>query len=185
VQLRTGWWALTFLTVTLAITPLRTLTGWNELIRFRRMIGLFAFFYARLHLVNYVVVDQFFDWSAIVEDIVKRPWVTVGFTALVLMLPLAVTSTQKMVRRLGKNWGRLHRLVYIAAALAIMHFMWLVKLDTEEPTRFGIIIVALLVMRLWPVRLPRRARAGKPGAAPVTPAGAAAPRPVSAGPAPR
>jgi sulfoxide reductase heme-binding subunit YedZ len=159
IQLRTGWWALALLTLTLAVTPLRSLTGWDDLTRFRRMLGLFAFFYGVLHLTNYVVVDQFFAWNAIVEDIVKRPWITVGFAALVLLTPLAVTSTRGMIRRLGKRWSVLHRLVYVAAALGVIHFLWLVKLETGEPTRFGLLVAGLLALRLRPIRLPRRARA--------------------------
>ncbi|MBI4420800.1 MAG: sulfoxide reductase heme-binding subunit YedZ [Gemmatimonadetes bacterium] len=152
LQLRTGWWTLTLLLVTLSVSPLRRLTGWNELIRFRRMIGLFAFFYAVLHFTNYVGVDQFFSWPDIVEDIVKRPWITIGFTALVTLVPLAATSTQRMVRRLGKRWGQLHRLIYVAAACGVLHYLWLVKKDTRGPVLFALVLVLLLAMRL---RLPR------------------------------
>jgi sulfoxide reductase heme-binding subunit YedZ len=120
------------------------------------MLGLFAYGYGVLHLVNYVVVDQFFAWDAIVEDVLKRPWITMGFSALLLLTPLAATSTQGMIRRLGRRWARLHRLVYLAAALVVVHFLWLVKLDTSEPTTFGLIIVALLALRL------RRARRAAP-----------------------
>lgn len=152
IQLRTGWWTLTLLLVTLAVTPVRMLTGWNWLIRFRRMLGLFAFFYAVLHLTNYVVVDQFFAWGMIGEDILKRPWITLGMTALLLLIPLAVTSNRAMTRRLGRRWGQLHRLVYLAAALGVIHFLWLVKLDTAEPTRFGVVLVVLLLFRLPSLR---------------------------------
>jgi sulfoxide reductase heme-binding subunit YedZ len=149
LQLRTGWWALTFLMITLSVTPLRRLTGWNPLIKFRRLLGLFAFFYAVLHLTNYVGIDQFFAWKEIGEDIVKRPWITIGFTAFVLMTPLAATSTQAMVRRLGgKRWAALHRLVYVAAACGVLHFLWLVKKDTRQPVTFGLILILLLAIRL-------------------------------------
>jgi sulfoxide reductase heme-binding subunit YedZ len=160
IQLRTGWWTLFFILVTLSVTPLRRLSGWNELIRLRRMMGLFAFSYAALHFSNYVGVDQFFAWSEIGADIVKRPWITVGFTALVLLTPLAATSTQRMVRRLGKRWASLHRLVYVAAALGVLHFLWLVKKDTREPATFGVVLVLLLATRLtFQKRAERRMKA--------------------------
>ncbi|MBI4499997.1 MAG: sulfoxide reductase heme-binding subunit YedZ [Gemmatimonadetes bacterium] len=159
IQLRTGWWALTFLLITLSVTPLRRLSGWNPFVKFRRMLGLFAFFYAVLHLSNYVGVDQFFAWKEIGEDILKRPWITIGFSALVLITPLALTSTQAMVRRLGKRWAALHRLVYVAAACGVLHFLWLVKKDTTEPATFGLVLILLLALRL---RL--QARKPKPSA---------------------
>lgn len=116
------------LTITLAATPLRRLSGWNWPIRLRRMLGLFAFGYGCLHLSTYLVLDQFFDWDAIVEDIVKRPYITVGFAAFVSMIPLAITSTDNMLRRLGgKNWLRLHRLAYLCAVGGVVHYWWLVK----------------------------------------------------------
>ena len=164
IQLRTGWWALTFLMVTLSVTPLRRITGWNDLIKFRRMLGLFAFFYGVLHLSNYVGVDQFFAWSEIGADILKRPWITIGFTALVLMAPLAATSTQAMQRRLGKRWSKLHRLVYVSAACGVLHFLWLVKKDTREPVAFGLILITLLVVRL---RWDRRAKRAVTDAGPA------------------
>lgn len=168
IQLRTGWWALTFLCVTLAITPVRRFTHWNVLVKFRRMLGLFAFFYAVLHLSNYIGVDQFFAWKLIGEDILERPWITIGMTAFILMIPLALTSTQGMVRRLGgKRWAALHRLVYISAACAVFHFLWLVKKDTTEPATFGIIIAALLALRLRFGGVPRARAAPAPG--PVAP----------------
>jgi sulfoxide reductase heme-binding subunit YedZ len=149
LQLRTGWWTLSFLLITLTVTPLRRLTGWHRLIKLRRMVGLFAFFYAVLHLSNYVGVDQFFAWRDIGEDILKRPWITIGFTAFLLMIPLAVTSTPAMVRRLGgKRWAALHRLIYVAAACGVLHFLWLVKKDTREPAIFGLILILLLAARL-------------------------------------
>ena len=119
------------------MTPLRKILGWNELIKFRRMLGLFAFFYALLHFSTYMVLDHFFDFSAIVKDIIKRPYVTAGFTAFVLMIPLAITSTAAMIRRLGKRWQQLHRLVYVAAIAAVIHFYWLVKADIRRPVQYG------------------------------------------------
>ena len=143
----TGEWALNFLLVTLSITPLRTLTRKNALIRFRRMLGLFAFFYACLHFSTYLVLDQFFDWDEIVRDVAKRPYITVGFTAFVLLIPLAVTSTNKMVQRLGNNWRRLHSLIYPIAVLVIFHYLWLVKADILPPVIYGLILCLLLVLR--------------------------------------
>ncbi len=148
IQLRTGWWALAFLMVTLAVTPLRRVPGFNDAIKLRRMLGLFAFFYAVLHFTNYVAVDQFFAWGEITKDILKRPWITVGFLGVVLLVPLAATSNAWMIRRLGKRWGLLHRLVYVSAALGVLHFLWLVKKDTTEPIQFGAVLVVLLLLRL-------------------------------------
>lgn len=153
----TGKWALRFLLITLTITPLRLLTGWNELGRFRRMAGLFAAFYAVMHLASYVVLDHFFDWPAIWKDILKRTYITLGMTALLILLPLAVTSTRAMVRRMGaKNWQRLHRLVYVAGVLAVTHFYLLVKADVREPLIYAAILVGLLGFRL--ARMPWRQR---------------------------
>ncbi|MFO1420885.1 MAG: protein-methionine-sulfoxide reductase heme-binding subunit MsrQ [Candidatus Competibacteraceae bacterium] len=146
---RTGDWSLRFLLLTLAVTPLRRLTGRNGLIKFRRMLGLFAFFYVCLHLGVYLVFDQFFDWGAIVADIAKRPYITVGFTGWLLLIPLAVTSTHGMIRRLGRNWQRLHRLVYLIGVLGVLHYLWLVKADLTEPLLYGGILGALLGYRLW------------------------------------
>lgn len=145
---RTGWWALTLLMVTLAITPLRRLTGWNRLVQFRRMVGLFAFFYACLHVAIYFGLDQLLSFEYIAEDIAERPYITVGFTAWVLLIPLAVTSTRGWIRRLGKKWQRLHRLVYLSAALGVLHFLWLVKADIREPLIFAAILGILLLLRL-------------------------------------
>lgn len=145
---RTGWWTLFLLTATLAITPLRRMIGWNALTRHRRTLGLLAFTYATLHLLTYLVLDQFFGWSFIVEDIVKRPYITVGFAAWVLLVPLAITSTKGSIRRLGRRWAALHRFVYVIAGLGVVHFLWLVKADTREPTIFGLAIIALLGYRL-------------------------------------
>lgn len=150
ITLETGFWTLTLLMVTLAITPVRRLTGLNQLVRFRRLIGLFAFFYATLHFLTYVTLDRFFDFRDIGDDILKRPYITVGFTAFLLLVPLAVTSTRAWIRRLGRNWLRLHRLVYVAAALAILHFYWkkASKADVSEPLLFAGILALLLALRL-------------------------------------
>ena len=149
----TGVWTLRFMLLTLAVTPLRVLSGWNDVIRVRRMLGLFAFFYGSLHLVTYVWLDQFFDWAAIVKDVAKRPFITAGFSAYVLLVPLALTSTAAMIRRLGgRSWRRLHRLAYVAAAIGIVHYWWLVKLDTRPPRNYGILLAVLLLVRLFTVR---------------------------------
>lgn len=145
----TGDWTLRFLLATLAVTPLRKLTGWNWLLRLRRMLGLYAFFYGVVHLSSYVSFDHVFDIPEIARDIVKRPFITVGFTALVLMIPLAVTSTNAMVRRLGaKRWLALHRLVYVIAPLGVLHFWWMVKADITEPAIYAVILAALLGYRV-------------------------------------
>jgi sulfoxide reductase heme-binding subunit YedZ len=150
----TGTWTLVGLLVTLSVTPLRRLTGRADLIRYRRMLGLFAFFYAGLHFVTYIWLDQFFDPAAIARDIVKRPFITVGFTAFVLLIPLASTSTQAMMRRLGRRWQLLHRLIYPIAVLGIIHYLWLVKKDLTDPLMYGGILVLLLAGRLpWGVAL--------------------------------
>ena len=144
----TGSWALIILIASLGVTPLRRMTGWNELIKFRRMFGLFAFFYALLHFSIYLVLDHFFDFSAIGKDILKRPYVTAGFTAFVLLIPLAVTSSAAMIRRLGKRWQQLHRLVYLAAIGGVIHFYWLVKADIRRPAQYGAVLALLLGYRL-------------------------------------
>ena len=155
----TGLWTLRFMVITLAVTPLRWATGWNDVIRVRRMLGLFAFFYGTLHLLTYLWLDQFFDWSAIAKDVVKRPFITAGFSAFVLLVPLAITSTAAMIRRMGgRAWRRLHRLAYVAAALGVVHYWWLVKLDTRPPRNYGILLALLLLARL--AILVRRRRAG-------------------------
>ena len=145
----TGSWALIILLASLAVTPLRRLTGWNELVKYRRMLGLFAFFYASLHFSTYVVLDHFFDWRAIGKDIYKRQYVTAGFTAWLIMMPLALTSTAAMIRRLGKRWQQLHYLVYLAAVAGVVHFYWLVKSDIRRPLQYGIVLALLLGYRLW------------------------------------
>jgi len=144
----TGWWILSFLMLTLLVTPLRRLTGWNWLLRLRRMLGLYAFFYVCLHFSIYIWLDQFFDWQSIVKDIAKRPFITIGFAGFVLLIPLAMTSTNAMVRRLGsKRWQALHRLVYVIAILGVIHFWWLVKKDVTEPLIFAGILAVLLGIR--------------------------------------
>jgi sulfoxide reductase heme-binding subunit YedZ len=161
VEHRLGLWALRFLMAALAITPLRQLTGQAVLVRFRRMIGLYAFAYACLHLTAYLVLDLRGYWTQIFEEIAKRPYITVGFTAWLLLLPLAITSTQGWIRRLGRNWGRLHKLVYAAGVLAVLHFWWLVKSDIREPALYAGILAALLGWRAWKW-LARRRAAAKP-----------------------
>ncbi|MEW6415430.1 MAG: protein-methionine-sulfoxide reductase heme-binding subunit MsrQ [Pseudomonadota bacterium] len=163
----TGTWTLVSLLVTLAITPLRRLSGNAGLVRYRRMLGLFAFFYACLHGLTYFWLDQFFDVAAIARDILKRPFVTVGFAALVLLVPLALTSSRAMMRRLGRNWQRLHRLVYAIALLGVVHYLWLVKKDVTEPLVYGGVLAVLLALRLpWVVAGIERARRGSiPGRA--------------------
>lgn len=153
----TGTWALILLLVTLAMTPLRRLAGWQDAIRLRRMLGLFAFFYAGLHLMLYLGADQFFDWQAIARDIVKRPFITAGFAAFVLLVPLALTSTQAAMRRLGRRWQTLHRLIYPAAVLGVVHFFWLVKRDLTEPLIYATVLAGLLALRLPGLRVWRRA----------------------------
>jgi len=162
----TGVWTLRFLCITLAITPLRKVTAWNQVIRFRRMVGLFAFFYGTLHFLTYVIADRFagldfpdgmLAWStarnlakSVSEDIYKRPFITVGFTAWTTMVPLAATSTAGMIRRLGgRAWNRLHKLVYATASLGVIHYWWLVKADVSRPIAYGIVVCALLAFRAY------------------------------------
>jgi sulfoxide reductase heme-binding subunit YedZ len=165
----TGTWTLRFLLITLAVTPLRRLTGWNEVIGVRRMLGLFAFAYGTLHFSTYLVLDQFFAFDAIVADIAKRPYITVGFTGFVLMVPLAVTSTAGWIRRLGgRTWRRLHRLVYVSAAAGVVHYLWLVKADTTRPLRYAALLAVLLGLRAaWAAQ--KRLAAPRRGAVPVVP----------------
>ena len=148
IRLFTGDWTLYFLLITLAITPLRRLSGRNELVRYRRLLGLYAFFYACLHFFSYLILDQFFDWQEIWRDVLKRPYITIGTAAFVLMIPLAVTSTNKMTRRLGKRWKRLHSLIYVIGTLGILHYLWLVKADVRTPLLLGTVLITLLVLRL-------------------------------------
>ena len=153
----TGDWTLRFLLLTLSITPLRRLTGNHWLIRLRRMLGLFAFFYACLHFITYIWFDHYFDWQEILLDVPKRPFITIGFSAFVLLIPLAMTSTNGMMRRLKKNWIRLHKLVYVIAVLGVLHFLWLVKADTLEPMIYAAILLVLLGYRVYLQRWPGRA----------------------------
>lgn len=175
-ELRTGIWGLTILVVTLAITPLRRLTGWNVLGGYRRMLGLFAFTYICLHFLTWFGVDQFFAIKYIGQDIVKRPYITVGFASFLLMIPLAITSKASMVRRLGRRWKTLHGLVYLAALGGIVHFVWEVKADLTVPVRYALILVALLALRFVPAR-----RTVRPASARVSPASSADPGLTPAG----
>ncbi len=175
-----GIWTLRMLCITLAITPLRRLTGWNALARFRRMAGLFAFFYGSMHLLTYVIADRFaaLDFPdgivalstvrnlafSVAEDIYERPFITIGFAAWLTMLPLALTSTAGMIRRLGgKRWQTLHRLVYASAVCGVLHYLWLVKLDLRPPQRYAVLVGILLGLRLiwvrWRSFVPARAQA--------------------------
>ena len=152
----TGKWTLIFLLVTLSVTPLRKLSGQYWLIRFRRMFGLYAFFYGFLHFITYIWLDKFFDLHDMLADIAKRKFITVGFTAFVLMIPLALTSTSGMIRRLGgKKWSNLHRLIYFSAVLGVLHFLWLVKADIREPVYYGTVLGFLLLYRALVWALPR------------------------------
>lgn len=148
ITFSTGTWTLVFLLVTLSITPLRKLTKQYWLIQYRRMLGLFAFFYGCLHFTTYIWLDQFFDLHSVYKDIYKRPFITVGFTAFVLMIPLAATSTQWAIRKLGKRWQKLHRLIYLSAIAGVIHFLWAVKLDKRKPEIYATILGVLLVYRL-------------------------------------
>lgn len=153
LTLTTGIWALRLLLITLAITPLRRITGWNQVIQYRRMLGLFAFFYASVHLSIYVILDQGLAFDFILPDIVKRPYITAGMTAFVLMIPLAITSTKGWIRRLGRKWQMLHRLVYVSAAAACLHFLWKVKVAIGEPVYYAAFLGLLLAFRLlWRLR---------------------------------
>jgi sulfoxide reductase heme-binding subunit YedZ len=152
-----GTWTLRFLVLTLAVTPVRRVTGWNGVTGVRRPLGLFAFFYGTLHFVTYVWLDQFFDLPGILKDIVKRPFITAGTLAFVLMVPLAMTSTASMITRLGgRTWQRLHRLVYVSAVAGVVHYWWLVKADTRRPMAYAAIVTTLLTLRLVWIRRSRR-----------------------------
>ena len=163
----TGKWTLIFLLITLGVTPLRRITGWQAAIKFRRMLGLYAFFYVCLHFTTYIWLDQFFDLMEIAKDIPKRPFITVGFASFVLLIPLAVTSTSGMVRRLGKRWQQLHRLIYLTAIGGVIHYLWLVKADTRKPFIYGAILALLLGYRAFHAWGPRIARALQPKPRPV------------------
>jgi sulfoxide reductase heme-binding subunit YedZ len=156
IEHRLGLWALRFLMLALAITPLRQLTGKPVLVRFRRMLGLYAFFYVCLHFAAYLGLDLRGYWTQVFEDIAKRPYITVGFAAWLLLLPLAITSTTGWIRRLGRNWARLHKLVYAVGVLAVLHFWWLVKSDIREPALYAGILAVLLGWRAWKAVATRR-----------------------------
>lgn len=144
----TGTWTLVILLATLCVTPLRQLTGWTGIVRVRRLLGLFAFFYASLHFSIWLGIDQFFDWPAMLKDIAKRPFITVGFVGLLLLVPLALTSTDAMRRRLKRNWGRLHTLVYAVPVLGVLHYWWLVKKGVQTPLPYTAAVVVLLGWRV-------------------------------------
>jgi sulfoxide reductase heme-binding subunit YedZ len=158
-----GDWALYLLCTTLAVTPLRRLTGWNWLVRLRRMIGLYTFFYAFMHFTTFLWFDHFFDVAAMWKDVLKRPFITVGFAAFVLLIPLAATSTNAMIKRLGRNWARLHKLIYLIAPLAILHYWWMKagKHNFEQPIVWGSVVAVLLLLRVWWSVGRTSARAGK------------------------
>jgi len=165
IQDTMGIWALRFIMLTLAVTPLRHLTGQVWLLQFRRMLGLFAFTYVALHFLNYLILDQTFDFAGIIEDIVERPFITVGFSALLMLIPLAVTSTNGWRRKLGSRWRILHRLVYAIAIFACWHFFWQVKKDISEPMIYIGIVAVLLGWRLW--RIYGRSRASPASSGPA------------------
>ncbi|HEX9298432.1 MAG TPA: protein-methionine-sulfoxide reductase heme-binding subunit MsrQ [Polyangiaceae bacterium] len=163
VMNRLGFWTLFFLVASLAATPMKALFGWTAQMRVRRMVGLFAFFYATLHLSTYLALDQAFDISDIAEDIVKRKFITVGFVAFLLLVPLALTSTDRAVKRLGfRRWKRVHRLAYVAASLGVVHFAWRVKADLLVPAIFGAVLLSLFAARIWTARTKRRASPTSP-----------------------
>ena len=159
---QTGTWALTMLVITLTVTPLRRLTKWNELITLRRMLGLFAFFYAALHMLTWVVLIHFFDVSFMVEDVVKRPFITIGMVTFLILLALAVTSNRFSLRRLGRRWQTLHRLVYVAAITAVIHFWWGVKADITLPLRWAVVLAFLLGFRVWWAWRAKASKAARP-----------------------
>ena len=156
---QTGTWALGCLAASLCVTPIRRFTGWNEIIKLRRMLGLFAFFYALLHMLTWVVFIHYFDLKFMIEDVVKRPFITVGMTTFLILLVLAVTSNRFSLRKLGRRWGKLHRLVYVAAFGGTLHFWQLVKADTTEPWRWAAGFAVLFGIRLWWAYRPRFAAA--------------------------
>jgi methionine sulfoxide reductase heme-binding subunit len=158
----TGDWTIRFLLITLSITPLRVIFKQPQLVRFRRMLGLFAFFYGSLHFMTWFVLDKWFDLHEMWKDVLKRPFITAGFTGLVLMLPLAITSTDRWVRRMGyKRWQKLHRAIYFSAAAGVIHYYWLVKSDIRLPVMYGVILLVLLGWRYFH-RAPKPARARQP-----------------------
>ncbi len=155
---KTGEWSLRFLLITLAITPVRRWFNILQLIKFRRMMGLFVMFYSSLHLISYYLLLLEGDIRNVIEDIVERPYITVGFTAWLLLLPLAFTSTKKMMKRLGRNWGKLHRLIYWITGLALLHFIWLIKSDLNEPVLYLLIAIILGGYRIWYANFRKRFR---------------------------
>jgi sulfoxide reductase heme-binding subunit YedZ len=174
VTKETGTWTLRFLVLTLLVTPLRRWTGWNGLVRFRRMLGLFAFFYGSLHFLTYVWLDQFFVLADIIADITKRPFITVGVLAFAAMVPLALTSTAGWIRRLGgRRWNLLHRLIYLSAIAGVVHYWWLVKADVSRPLRYAAVVAALLGFRAWFAWRRRRVEGGtiKAGISSASPSG--------------
>jgi sulfoxide reductase heme-binding subunit YedZ len=159
LQLETGIWTLRFLVITLAITPARRLTGWHRVIQYRRMLGLFAFFYGTLHFFSYLALDQVFSLAGMLDDVAKRPFITAGFVAFVSMAPLAITSTKGWIRRLGRRWQVLHRLVYVAAVAGAVHYIWKVKVVIGPPVYYAVIVAVLLAFRIaWTLRGARRVR---------------------------
>lgn len=159
---QTGQWTLIFVVITLAVTPARKILRLPELIRFRRMLGLFAFFYAFLHFSTWIGLDKFFDWTEMLHDVRKRPFITAGFTGFALMIPLALTSTAGWIRRLGgRRWRALHRLIYVTAVAGVVHYYWLVKSDVRKPVFYGTLVALLLALRvgLWLIE-----RSSKPAA---------------------
>jgi sulfoxide reductase heme-binding subunit YedZ len=150
IRNRTGIWTLRFLMITLSVTPLRRIIGWSSLIRFRRMLGLFAFFYAFVHFITYIWLDQAFAWDEIVKDMIsKRPFILSGVASFVLLIPLAITSTKKWIGRLGgKRWQMIHRLIYLSAGLGVLHYYWRVKLDIARPLAYGAVLAVLLGLRV-------------------------------------
>jgi len=149
ITAQTGTWTLAFLTISLTVTPIRRLTKWNQIIKLRRMLGLFAFFYGTLHMLTWVVFNHYFDWNAMVEDVIKRPFITVGMATWLILFALAVTSNQYAIRKLKRRWQSLHRLVYAAAVGGVVHFWWLVKADLTLPRRWAAAVAVLLGFRLW------------------------------------
>jgi methionine sulfoxide reductase heme-binding subunit len=174
ITLTTGIWTLRFLIITLAITPVRRLTGWNRLVQYRRMLGLFAFFYAVLHLATFIVLDHFFDFRRIFADVAKRPYITMGAIAFLSMVPLALTSTKGWIRRLGRRWQTIHRLIYVSGIAAAIHYLWKVKVMIGSPVYYAALVAALLLFRVaWKLR-------NRPVSRPIPAKTASAGRPVKA-----
>jgi len=158
IELTTGIWTFRFLIVTLAVTPLRRVTGWNQAIQYRRMLGLFAFFYGTLHFLTYLTFDLVFSLAAMVKDVAKRPFILMGFVAFVVMIPLALTSTKGWIRRLGRRWQMLHRLIYVSGVAAAIHYLWKVKVVIGSPVYYAIVVGILLGFRaVWSLRRARLA----------------------------